>query len=270
MKFHEMNMMQYGVFDSRIKFPKIFRTPPRTVECYEIELFTEDQTGVCYLNEQVIPLKKGTLICAKPGQVRSSKLHFRCINMHLQVGDPVLAETLEQLPNASVLLEYDELTELFHKILGLDLHSFPEQKFLLISYVHQFLYRIISEVRTTSANGGSALYAHRHTMRQVENYVREHLDENLDLQTLAESVNLSAVYFHKLFCAHTGMTPAAFVLGCRIAAAKAMLKAGELPISEIASRCGFTSQSYFNFKFKAVTGETPLQYRKARLSRLTV
>ena len=80
--------------------------------------------------------------------------------------------------------------------------------------------------------------------------------------------NLSPVYFHKLFRAHLGMTPAAFVLSCRIAKAKALLKTGELTIGEITSQCGFSSQAYFNYKFKEVTGETPLQYRKARLSRL--
>ena len=267
MRLYEMNMVQYGVFDSRIKFPRIICTKWRTVECYELELFTEDQSGVCYIDDATIPLKKGTLICAKPGQRRSSKLHFRCINMHLQVTDPVLAEALDQLPNSSVLSEFEELTELFHKILGLDLHSFPEQKFLLHSYVHQFLYQIIAELRTVQ-NDGSLLCSHRHAVRQIERHIREHPEEDLGLQSLASMANLSPVYFHRLFCTHTGMTPAAYVLGCRIAAAKALLKAGELSISEIATRCGFNSQSYFNYKFKEITGETPLQYRKSRLSRL--
>ena len=88
-------------------------------------------------------------------------------------------------------------------------------------------------------------------------------------EKLAQNANLSPIYFHKLFRAHLGMTPAAFVLSCRIAAAKALLKTGESAISEISARCGFSSQSYFNYKFKEITGETPLQYRKARLSRLT-
>lgn len=267
MRLYEMNMVQYGVFDSRIKFPRIFRTQWRTVECYEIELFTEDQSGVCYIDDATIPLKKGTLICAKPGQKRSSKLHFRCINMHLQVTDPILKEALDQLPNSSVLSEFEELTELIHKILGLDLHSFPEQKFLLHSYVYQFLFQLIAELRTGQCAGGD-LCSHRQVVRQVERFIREHPEEDLGLQALASMANLSPVYFHRLFRAHTGMTPAAYVLGCRIAAAKAQLKAGDMSISEIATRCGFNSQSYFNFKFKEITGETPLQYRKARLSRL--
>lgn len=266
MKLYEMDMVQYGVFDSRIKFPKIFRTTPRTVAYYEIELYTEDQTGICYLNDQTIPLKKGTLICAKPGHIRSSKLHFRCINMHLDIRDPAIAGALDQLPDHTVLPDLTELTELFQRILGLDLRNFPEQQSLMYIYTYQFLFQIISETRSTSIS--NAHYAHRQTMHQIESYIREHLYENLDLQVLAAKANLSAVYFHKLFSAHAGMTPAAFVLNCRIAAAKALLKAGDLPVSDISSRCGFTSQSYFNYKFKEVTGETPLQYRKARLSRL--
>ena len=267
MEFQQMNILQYGVFDSRVKFPRIFRTQWRTVESYEIELFTEDQSGVCYIDDMVIPLKKGTIICAKPGQKRSSKLHFRCINMHLQVFDPILANALAQLPITSVLSEFDALAELFQKILGLDLHSFPEQKFLMQSYVNQFVYQIISELRI-AGNEGLFTGTHRQAIRQLEQHIREHPDDDLSLQALASRANLSPVYFHKLFCSHTGMTPAAYVLGCRIAAAKAMLKTGELSIAEIATQCGFNSQSYFNYKFKQITGETPLQYRKARLSRL--
>lgn len=266
MRLYDTELVQYGVFDSRVKFPKIIYTEERTVTCYEFELFTEDQTGICFIGDRSIPLKKGTLICAKPGQKRRSKLHFRCINMHLKITDPALTEILDQLPDTAPLLDTSEVISLFHRILGLDLHNFPEQKCLLYSYVFEFLHHIISELRATGST--NAHYTHRATILQAQKYIREHLDEDLSLPKLASMSNLSAVYFHKLFSTHTGMSPAAFVLHCRIAAAKALLKAGEYSISDISSRCGFTSQSYFNFKFKEVVGETPLQYRKTRLSRM--
>ena len=266
MRLYDTELVQYGVFDSRVKFPKIIYTEERTVACYEFELFTEDQTGICYIDDRAIPLKKGTLICAKPGQKRRSKLHFRCINMHLRIIDPSLTEILDQLPDTSTLLDISEVISIFHRILGLDLHNFPEQKCLLYSYVFEFLHHIISELRATGSTGSQ--YTHRATILEAQKYIREHLDEDLSLQALATKANLSAVYFHKLFSTHAGMSPAAFVLHCRIAAAKALLKAGELALSDIASRCGFTSQSYFNYKFKEVAGETPLQYRKTRLSRM--
>ena len=266
MKLHEMDIVQYGVFDSRVKFPKAFRTPSRKVVDYELEIYTEDQSGICYLDGISVPLKRGTVICAKPGQTRSSKLHFRCINFHLAVKDPDVSATLQKMPDFTVLADLSELTDLFHRILSLDLRNFPDQKTLLYSYTYQFMHLLISETRSATDKGFH--YPHRQTMHQIEIYIREHLEESLDLQSLAEKANLSPIYFHKLFSAHAGMTPAAFVLNCRIAEAKALLKASEITIADISSRCGFTSQSYFNFKFKEITGETPLQYRKARLSRL--
>lgn len=264
MIFPEMEIPQYGFFDSRIKFPKVIVTEPRTVVPYEIELYTEDQPGIGYINGIAIPLRKGTMICAHPGDIRYSRLHFKCLHLHLITADPVLTAALGKLPRALEVTDMSPFTDLFHKILALDLRSFPEQRLLMQSYMYQFVYLLIEECRSSD----STAYQHRKTMLTMEEYIRSNLSEELDLNHLAARANLSPVYFHKLFSAHAGMTPAAFVLSCRMAAAKAMLKTGELPISEIAERCGFGSQSYFNYKFKEQVGETPLRYRKTRLSRM--
>lgn len=262
----EIEITQWGFFDSRIKFPKVIRTEPRTVTEYEIELYTDDQPGVGYLDGAVIALKKGTLICAKPGSARYSKLHFKCLHMHLRTADPLLTEALGKLPDSFTVTDLSPFTDIFHKLLSLDMSTFPEQRLLLQSYLHRFLFLLIEESRSSD----STAHQHRKTMMAIEDHIRSNLSEDLSLDSLAARANLSSVYFHKLFCDYFGMTPAAFVLSCRIAGAKALLKTGELAIAEIAARCGFSSQSYFNFKFKDVTGETPLQYRKARLSRLKV
>lgn len=260
----EIEITQWGFFDSRMKFPKAIETEPRAVTVYEIELYTDDQPGISYLNGTPVALKKGTLICAKPGSLRHSKLHFKCLHMHLRTEDPLLTEALDKLPDSFSVTDLSPFTDIFHKLLSLDMTTFPEQRLLLQSYLHRFLFLLIEESRSSD----SSAHQHRKTMMAMEEYIRTHLWEDLSLDVLAGRANLSPVYFHRLFSDHFGMTPAAFVLSCRIAGAKALLKTGELSISEIASQCGFSSQSYFNFKFKEVTGETPLQYRKARLSRL--
>ena len=72
----------------------------------------------------------------------------------------------------------------------------------------------------------------------------------------------------QIFTGHFGTTPAEYVLNCRMSAAKTMLMEGEMSMEEVAERCGFSSQSYFNYCFKQQTGQTPLQYRRASLSRL--
>ena len=178
-----------------------------------------------------------------------------------------MVKLLQGLPDVCVMSDFGPVEELFRKMLRLDADSFPEERLLLQSCLLELIYTLLHYTGATSQTGSNA---HRHIMAKVERYIRDNLTEDLGLETLAALANLSSSYFHKLFCAHFAMTPGDFVLQCRVSAAKSMLLEGGLSLAEVAERCGFTSQSYFNYRFKAVVGVTPLQYRKASLSRLEV
>ena len=56
----------------------------------------------------------------------------------------------------------------------------------------------------------------------------------------------------------------------RISAAKQLLITKDYSIARIAADCGFSSQSYFNYKFKSEMGVSPLKYRKDMLSRIEI
>lgn len=267
MEFSEMLVPLYGAFDSRIKFPRVLKTDPRPVEEFEIELYVEDQPGVGYINGRAIPLKKGTLLCAKPGQMRCSRLHFKCLYFHLNTKEEQIVKLLQSLPDVCVLPDFGPIEELFRKLLRLDAESFPEERLLLQSCLLELIYTLLQYTGAASRDGSNA---HRHIMAGVERYIRDNITENLSLETLAAVANLSPSYFHKLFCAHFSMTPGDFVIQCRVSAAKSLLLDGEMSLSEVAERCGFTSQSYFTYRFKQTVGMTPLQYRKTSLSRMEV
>ena len=113
-----------------------------------------------------------------------------------------------------------------------------------------------------------ALLRHQKTLLAADRYIREHLAEDLSLARLAKLSSLEPTYFHKLFTAAFGVTPANRVLAYRISAAKAGLIEGTLPLVELAAQCGFSSQTYFCYRFRMVTGQTPAQYRKGKLSRM--
>ena len=267
MEFSEMLVPLYGAVDSKIKFPRVIKTEPRPVEDFEIELYVEDQPGISYIDGRAIPLKKGTLLCAKPGQQRCSQLHFKCLYFHLSTREEQIVKMLRCLPDACVLSDFGPIEELFQKLLRLDADSFPEERLLLQSALLELIYTLLHYTGAASQTGSNA---HRSIMAQVERYIRDNITEDLSLEALAAIANLSPSYFHKLFCAHFSMTPGDFVLQCRVSAAKSLLLQGNLSLADVAERCGFTSQSYFNYRFKAVVGMTPLQYRKASLSRLEV
>ncbi len=259
----------FGVFDSEISFPRIKRTNMRQVTGFEIELCTTDQAGVISVSGKDYPVACGTLVCAKPGTTRRMvSPPFKCLYFHISTQDEGLRALLFSLPDVAVLNDISEPTRIFHEMLGIQSLSTPESTFLLQSLVARFFAFLAPLGRTWSDKGASSAYLHQRALLSVEQMIRNDPAGKLDLKTLAAKANLSPVYFHRIFTEYFGKTPSRYVLDCRIAAAKFRLVTEDGSMAEIAASCGFSSQAYFNCRFKEIVGQTPLQYRKSMLSRV--
>ncbi|VEP18616.1 AraC family transcriptional regulator [Hyella patelloides LEGE 07179] len=97
-------------------------------------------------------------------------------------------------------------------------------------------------------------------LRQVTEYINEHLDRDLKIIELAAIAQISPYHFIRLFRNSTGKTPHQYILQQRIEKAKYILQHSELSISEIAAIVGFCDQSHFTKYFKRITGFTPRKY----------
>jgi AraC-like DNA-binding protein len=101
---------------------------------------------------------------------------------------------------------------------------------------------------------------------QAVREVRLHLEANygslIRLEPLARQVGLSVFQLIRLFRAETGLPPYAYLEQIRIDRAVGMLRAG-VPISEVASRTGFSDQSHLTRFFKRITGVPPGRYRRS-------
>ncbi len=97
--------------------------------------------------------------------------------------------------------------------------------------------------------------------RALSAYVEDQLAEDVTLAGMAETVGLSPFHFIRVFKAATGRTPYAYVVERRIARVKAHLVTSNQPLTEIALRCGFASQSHMTEVFRRQTGETPGRWR---------
>ncbi|WP_277053263.1 AraC family transcriptional regulator [Zestomonas thermotolerans] len=82
------------------------------------------------------------------------------------------------------------------------------------------------------------------------------------LEELAAAVNLSPFHFARVFRAATGLPPHAWVKQRRLEQARALLRAGCLPV-EVACRLGFADQSHLARQFKQAYGVAPGEYRRA-------
>lgn len=101
-------------------------------------------------------------------------------------------------------------------------------------------------------------------LRQVTDYMSEHLHRDLKLSEMAAIAQISLYHFLRLFKQSTTLTPHQYILQRRLEKAKSLLQQRELSIAEIAIRVGFSDQSHFTRYFKRVFGVTPHQWRRSQ------
>ncbi len=91
--------------------------------------------------------------------------------------------------------------------------------------------------------------------------MQAHLDGPLDVPALASRAGLSERSFHRKFVEATGRTPAHFVEGLRLDAARTLLAKG-LPLKAIAGRVGLRSSARLGQAFERRFGMTPSLFRE--------
>lgn len=99
------------------------------------------------------------------------------------------------------------------------------------------------------------------SVRQVTDYIHDHLSEPLTLPALAELAGMSPYYFARRFKQTTGLSPHQYILARRIEQAKHLLLRGE-PLAQITDRLGFADQSHLSRSFKRITGLSPQAFRE--------
>ena len=111
-------------------------------------------------------------------------------------------------------------------------------------------------------NGETAWALYETRLRRVSAYIHDHLDEELDMERLAEIACLSSYHWHRIYRAIYGETLAATVKRLRLHRAAGEIVRTELAVSEIAKRSGYPNLQSFNRIFKSVYGMPPARYRK--------
>jgi AraC family transcriptional regulator len=99
-------------------------------------------------------------------------------------------------------------------------------------------------------------------LRRIKELVHVKMEDDLSLDEMAESVGLSTAHFARMFRKSTGETPHQFVLRQRLERAKAMLRAPDARVLDVAVACGFKTQQHFAQVFRDVCGVSPTDYRQ--------
>jgi AraC family transcriptional regulator len=99
-------------------------------------------------------------------------------------------------------------------------------------------------------------------LRRIKELVHAKMEDDLSLDEMAQSIGLSTAHFARMFRKSTGETPYQFVLRQRVERAKAMLRAPDARVLDVAVACGFKTQQHFAQVFRDVCGVSPTQYRQ--------
>jgi len=110
--------------------------------------------------------------------------------------------------------------------------------------------------RPEPPSGGGSLEPTRH-------WALERLGEPLDVAAMSRHAGVSPRTFARRFREETGTTPLQWLLAQRVLEARRLLEESDLPVEEVAWRCGFGTAASLREHFRRATATTPSAYRRS-------
>lgn len=214
------------------------------------------------------------------GQARSRLMRGQCAvffpNVRQQysftaMGDPVslylhftgqaAAEAMQYLqPTDSMVYTIADpslFEELFHRLISL--HTL-QQTVLQIPEENSLLLQLINIVCRSSISNEAPI---RSDILTATEYMRSHMQDPINFQSLAESLHLSYSRFAHLFTQTVGTSPQQYLLKLRLDRARGLLRDSSMSISEVAESTGFNDPFYFSRMFSKRFGISPRMFRNA-------
>lgn len=235
-------------------------TDPRTVSHYEIEFYaTSGNTSV--INGVEYRQEKNNILLARPGDIRYSIDRFECYCLHFSTESEAITSAISHLPRVFKPQAQDRLADVFKEVI--DAYSSRAVGSNLL--VHAKALELISILANEHCELPAEQYEkYAKNISDACTYMGNYFDSNITLEDIAKAANLSPGFFHTIFKMAKQKTPREYLLQIRLSMSKTLLRNSGKPLSEIATLCGFESQSYFSFVFKREIGISPNKYRNSQ------
>ena len=100
----------------------------------------------------------------------------------------------------------------------------------------------------------------RDAVRVMQDYISEHLSEDITIEDLAKSSSFSPGYARKLFEKHLGMTPAVYIRRLKLSKSALRLRDEKVSVLDVALDMGFGSVDGYQRAFRREYGSNPKEY----------
>jgi AraC-like DNA-binding protein len=235
----------------------------RILNEFQINYITEGE-GILENPHGIFPLKTGSIFITFPGVWHRYKPMEKTGWKENYIGfDGEIARKLVAVPQFNPenpvfnLGIKEELIDTYLKIFDLVEKEHPGFQQIASGMIIKLLGYIVSFEKQKGFSGkriAQVIEAIRFEMRQ-------NIEKNLDLKSMAQKHNVSYSYFRKMFKKYTGVSPRQYHLQLQIMRAKELLISSDKSIKEISYELGFQSIFYFSNMFKKKEGTTPSAYR---------
>lgn len=126
----------------------------------------------------------------------------------------------------------------------------------LVEFVRGLTDNILAKLK------GELFGAENEIVAEIKTYIEVHFDDqNLSLDSLADSLGYSVGYLCRVFKKATGTTVASCIQDLRIHEACRLLRVTNLPVKEIVQKIGYMDHASFSRSFKTQIGFSPHDYR---------
>ena len=105
------------------------------------------------------------------------------------------------------------------------------------------------------------------SLKQAVSFIENHYNEPINLQDIVRSCSVNHSTLTALFKDELGITPVAYLWHYRLVIAKKLLEFTNLPVKEVAKRCGFKTVQHFSRKFEEQLGLSPAVFRTQAVAR---
>ena len=199
----------------------------------------EDKTQIIRWLEQVLTAMEST--------EKMSVLEFQtvCIRFLIEMNGHLQETGLEK----EVL--HDRLNEVLQQLLCCE-NSQDVLRWML-SYL-EWVTRSLEHADNHQISGG--------VVAEIQNFIRQHYQENISLNMLAEQFYMHPNYLSRLFKEKTGKNFVDYLVQIRMQKVKELLKNSDYKIIEICSMVGYDNPRSFSKAFKHYAGMTPKEYRE--------
>ena len=174
----------------------------------------------------------------------------------------IAIDTQEPVRGAFVSKTDDALQESLYQLVRLLQAPAAEAAFLAVGLKREIIYRMLTGADGRQLYQNIVLDQQDRGISKAIAWLREHYDQTVKVEELAQATNMSISSLHHRFKAVTTMGPMQYQKQLRLQAARTLLLNGDVDATTAAYQVGYESASQFSREYRRLFGAPPMQDMK--------